>query len=70
MAKITITIEDADDGVLIVADAPLNELTRKAIDLPRHGPRLSIAESIALAAWAAIAQRAREIGDAQAGELH
>ena len=69
MTKITITLEDASDGVLIIGDPSMQQLMEKAQQLYRGEP-LSIAENMAVAAWTAILQRAREIGDVQAGERH
>lgn len=65
MAKITIAIEDCDDGLLIVGDPSMNELITKARTAPKS---LSMAEFMALAAWEAIASTARMLGDVQTGE--
>jgi hypothetical protein len=66
MAKLTITIEDVDDSLLIIGEPSMQSL----LDKSKRRERLTIAESFALAAWAAIASQAAQLGDVQAGEKH
>jgi hypothetical protein len=66
MAKITITIEDCDDGLLMVSEPSMKDLVAKA----QARKPLSIGEAIALAAWSAIAEQAALIGSAQSGRQH
>ncbi len=66
MAKLTITLEDVDGSLLIVSDPSMQSL----FDKSKRRERLTIAESFTLAAWAAIASQAAQLGEVQAGEKH
>lgn len=66
MAKLTITLEDIDGSLLIVSDPSMQSL----FDKSKLRERLTVAESFALAAWAAIASQAAQLGEVQAGEVH
>ena len=60
MARITITIEDAEGSPLITSDPPFEDLQRKIMTV---GYRATIAESLACLAWAAMAGSILEMGE-------
>jgi len=59
VTKITITIEQLEAGLIIVADPSLEQLLERA-RAPQQN--LNAAERIAVAAWIAIVHQAAEIG--------
>lgn len=66
MAKITITMEDLPEGLIIVGDPSMSSLFDKA----KARQPLTVAESMALAAWSAIASQAAQLGSVHSGEVH
>lgn len=58
MARITITVEDRDDGaVLIASDAEMSELTAKAVG----DGELTSAEYLAVSAWHVVYSAAKKV---------
>lgn len=65
MSKITITIEDVPgEGVIIVGEPSMQELGARL----RSRQQLTIAQRLAMAAWMAIADQAKHIGNVSTGE--